>query len=140
MLLTDALALLHASSARISEAYGEPVFDELVIVRFDRGRGEIVHYQGPRPEAFVRTFARDAVPLGAEAAGKHYAAGDFEFAREATGTAYDALVALAPQVFLLANHTQRTMAEIRANPLWLRAQVPFVAFCERFRADPLALG
>jgi hypothetical protein len=140
MILTDVLALLHTSSARMAEAYGEPVFDEWVIVRFDRGRGEIVHYQGPRPEAFVRTFARDAVPLGAETAGKHYSAGDFEFAREAAGTSYDALVALAPRVYLLANHTQRTMAEIRGNPLWLRAQVPFAALCERFRADPMALG
>ena len=116
--------------------YGAPVFDEWAILKLN-GVTSIAYYSGPRPSEFLATFARDSAALSQEAGGRSYAPGEFEFARESAGTAFDAFVVLGGGYILVCNNIKESMADIRKNPQWLKAQVPFVQMSERFHGDPL---
>ena len=125
-----------AALARMNAAYGQPVFDEWAVLAIG-GKG-VLAYSGPRPERFRREMPDDAAPLRAEAAGQPSGIGDIVFALEAGGTRYDAFLRLGESSYLVYNHTTKTMAEIRANPGWLKAQPVLFELGEKFRADPLA--
>ena len=124
-----------AALARLNAAYGQPVFDEWAVLGIG-GHG-VLAYIGPRPDSFRREMPRDAVPLRAEAAGQPGGIGDLVFALEAEGTRYDAFMRLGAATYLVCNHTTKSMAEIRANPSWLKAQAALFELGEKFRADPL---
>ena len=94
-------------------------------------------YVGPRVESFRASVAMDAEPLRALTAGRPLVPGDFEFSPDAAGPRYDAFLKLGPASFLVCNHTAKAMAEIRADPRWLKAQKVFFELSEKFRADPL---
>lgn len=132
----DAINLIQACGARMTALFGSPVFDEWAILKLN-GITTVAYYSGGRPSEFLATFARDSVALGQEAGGRAYAPGEFEFARESGGTAFDAFLVLGGGCILVCNNTKFSMAEIRKNPAWLKAQVPFVEMTERFRADPV---
>ena len=135
----DTFSLIESTMKRMNALYGDTVFDEWAVVRTGRP-ATLAHYAGPRAEEFRRTFARDIVPLEREAADRSHEAGDFDFARAATGTQIDAVLKLGSDSFLLCNNTQASMEQLRANPLWLKAQVPFVELSEKVRAKPLIFG
>ena len=128
----------HITSAfsRMATAYGQPVFDEWAVLGLAGNRG-VLAYAGPRPDRFRREMPEDAAPLRAEAAGQPSGVGDIVFALEAGGTRYDAFLRLGEASYLVCNHTGRTMAEIRANPGWLKVQPVLFELGEKFRADPL---
>ena len=133
--LAAARTHIAAAFARMNAAYGQPVFDEWAVLGLgDKG---VLAYTGPRPERFRREMPDDAVPLRAEAAGQPSGVGDIVFAPEASGTRYDAFVRLGDASYLVCNHTGKTIAEIRANPGWLKAQTALFELGEKFRADPL---
>ena len=125
-----------AALARMNAAYGQPVFDEWAVLGLG-GPGGVFAYSGPRPDRFRRQMPDDAAPLRAEAAGQPSGIGDIVFALEAGGTRYDAFLRLGQASYLVCNHTTRTMAEIRTNPGWLKAQPVLFELGEKFRADPL---
>jgi len=137
MKLDAARSLVADALQRMNALYHETVFDEWVVVSFQAGRGGILAYDGPRAESYQRRFADDVAPLRSEMAGKHLAAGDFEFALDATGTHYDACLRVGRASYLICNNTAKSMAEIRKSPDWLQAQKPFVDLSEQLRADPL---
>lgn len=124
---------------KMTQAYGSAVFNELVIVSFANGREEVVGYIGPRPERVQNDFAADLRHLKDELFSSRHNPGEFEFARTAHGTHFDAFVVLGEWLYLICNNTSLTMDEITAKPEWRKAQVPFVEMCDAFRADPLKL-
>jgi hypothetical protein len=124
------------SFARMNTLYQQPVFDEWAILAPGTPQG-VVAYAGPRAETFRKTLRQDAEPLRTAVAGRPFAVGDFEFAQEAEGTRYDACMNVGAGSFLVCNHTTRAMADIRRDPLWLKAQAVFFELSEKFRADPL---
>jgi hypothetical protein len=137
MNLVTAESLVTAALGRMNALYSQTVFDEWVVLSLQAGRAGILAYQGPRAESFQRQFAADVEPLRAEMEGKSLAVGDFEFAPAAAGTRFDACLRIGQASYLICNHTGKSMAEIRQDPRWLRAQKPFVELSGKFRADPL---
>lgn len=131
--------LISDCAIKMTRAYGSAVFNELVIVSFAGEREEVVGYIGPRPERVQNDFADDLHLLKEELFSSKHSVGEFEFAREAAGTHFDAFVVLGDWLYLICNNTTLTMAEITQKPEWRQAQVPFVEMCEAFRTDPLKL-
>ena len=133
---TEALPLVESTLQRMTGIYGTTVFDEWAVIR-TRPAATVAHYSGPRASGFRDGFIRDFAPLQQETTDRSYAVGDFDFARAAPGTHFDALMRMGPEALLICNNTRLSMAEIRANPLWLKAQVPFLELSEQLRASPL---
>lgn len=122
---------------RMSSLFQKPVFDEWAVIAIKGGRAAILDYDGPRKDSFAQELLSDAALLCDAMEGKQYGPGDFEFVQTAAGSSFDAAVKLGEGTFLLCNHTEGTMEELRAAPLWREAQKPFVFFCEKFHSDPL---
>ncbi len=135
--LDSARTLITAALARMNALYSQTVFDEWVVVSLQPERGGILAYHGPRAENFQQQFAYDVAPLYGEMAGKHLEVGDFEFAPAAAGTRFDACLRVGATSYLIANHTGKSMSQIRGDPRWLQAQKAFLDLSNRFRADPL---
>ena len=132
----DAINLIQACGARMTALFGKPVFDEWAILKLN-GIATVSYYSGPRPSSFIATFAHDSAALSRETGGRKYSPGEFEFARDSGGTAFDVFVVLGGGCILVCNNTDAAMTDIRKHPEWLKAQVPFVEMTEKFRADPL---
>ena len=137
MNLDTARSAVIAALARMNTLYNKPVFDEWVLVKLASEQGAILAYGGPRGESYQRKFKDDIVPLRAELDQRHLAVGDFAFVVDAVGTRFDACIRLGSAAYLFCNHTEKSMAEIRQDPLWREAQGPFVKLSEMFRSDPL---
>lgn len=129
----------HIQSAfvRMRALYLQPVFDEWMILDPNSKPGGILAYMGPRSESFRPQLSADVAPLRAVVEGRQLTVGDFEFAQEASGPRYDALMKIGASSYLVCNNTAKTMAELRADPQWLKAQAAFFELSEKFRADPL---
>ena len=125
-----------AALARMNTAYGQTVFDEWAMLGLG-GKQGVLAYVGPRPDSFRRSLPDDAAPLRAEAAGQPNSVGDLVFAIETGGTRYDVFLRLGDASYLVCNHTAKSMADIRANPGWLKVQPVLFELGEKFRADPL---
>lgn len=123
---------------RMKSLYGQPVFDEWVLVKLASESGAVLAYDGPRAETYQARFKSDIAPLQAEMEARKMVVGDFEFAPGAHGTHFDACIRLGPASYLFCNHTTKSMIEIRKDRLWLEAQKPFVELSAKFRGDPLA--
>lgn len=137
MNLPDAhVAVLHAF-AKMKADYGQPVFNEWVLVKLARKSGAILAYDGPRRDLYQSNFKSDVAPLQIEIESRKMAVGDFEFVNDAHGTRYDACIRIGPASYLFCNHTTKTMHDIRRDPKWLVAQRPFAVLAAQFRADPL---
>lgn len=137
MNLADARTLVSHAIARMNAAYGQPVFNEWVLVSMRADRGAIMAYEGPRAEKYKQQFTLDLSTMLKELAGQKLGVGDFAFASDAVGTHYDACLRLGDSSYLFANNVTRTMTEIRDNPLWLNAQKPWVELSQKCAADPL---
>ncbi|MFN7138037.1 MAG: hypothetical protein ACK4UN_01730 [Limisphaerales bacterium] len=122
---------------KMNSRYGKVVFDEWVILSFSGDKETILAYSGPRREHFKQNFDIDSKVLRNELRRNKYHIGDFEFAREGTGTHFDTFIMLGKDLFLICNSTNLSMSEIARNPNWIMAQVPFVELTDLVRADPL---
>ena len=136
--LAAARAHIQQHLDRMSTVYRLPLFDEWAILSVGEQTHGVPAYSGPRPDAFRRSLQVDTAPLRAIAAGRKFSSGDFEFAVDAPGTRYDALMMLGPTSYLVCNHTEKSLVEIRADPNWLKAQAIFFELGEKFRNDPLS--
>lgn len=134
--LAAARQQIQTSFNRMEALYLRPVFNEWAILSLAAAHG-ILAYSGPRPDSFRQEFPKDVEPLRALLVGRPLVPGDFEFATDAGGTRFDACVKLADTSYLICNHTELEMSEIRRDPRWLHAQSAFFELCEKFRADPL---
>lgn len=138
MNLDSALTEIRAAMKRLAALYGEPLFDEWVLVGLADGGCALQCYEGPRAEQFKVSFANDIAKLRAELAEDDLDVGGLVFGSNTHGSTYDAVMRVGPAAYLLGNHTTRSMEEIRAKPEWLKAQAAWFMLGEKFRADPLA--
>lgn len=122
---------------RMDALYHKPVFDEWVILAIDNGQATILAYEGTRSDSFKDSLHQDSAPIVREMQDKEYAVGDFEFAQEARGSRFDACIRLGQKTYLLCNNTYGTLTDLRQDPRWIKAQIPFVNLTEKFRADEL---
>ncbi|MEO8865285.1 MAG: hypothetical protein ABI420_09700 [Opitutaceae bacterium] len=127
------------SMERMRALYFKPVFDEWVILAPGAKPSGILAYVGPRAEEFRKNLPADVAPLLNQMSGQKLEPGDFEFANDGVGTRHDVLVRLGTNSYLIGNNTAKSMAEIRADSRWLKAQAAFVDLSEKFRADPLVV-
>lgn len=136
--LTAARTHIQQHLDRMSAVYRRPLFDEWAVLSVGEATRGVPAYSGPRPDVFRRTLQDDTAPLRAIAAGRKFSNGDFEFAIDARGTHYDALMMLGPTSYLVCNHTEKTLGDLRVDPNWLKAQAIFFELGEKFRNDPLS--
>ncbi|HET7535601.1 MAG TPA: hypothetical protein VFJ90_04050 [Candidatus Didemnitutus sp.] len=137
MTLDEARTLIIATLGRMNAIYTGTLFDEWVLVSMKPDRGTILAYGGPRAESFKKTFNSDIHPLRAEMSDEKLAIGDFIFAAAAAKVQHDACMRIGGASYLFCNNTTKTMNDIRQNPLWRDAQVPFVKMSEQFRDNPV---
>jgi len=137
MNLQQVLARVRACAATMDEVYGRPVFDEWVVLSLLVGQEQVVAYIGPRADQFLQHFAIDFDQLRDEVMSERHGIGDFEFARDAHGTQFDAFVVLSDGLYLICNNTELTMDAITRDKRWLQAQIPFAEMSDGFRLNPL---
>ncbi len=138
MTLDETVRQVRNCANEMNARYGRSVFDEWAIVSLANQMARILAYNGPRNDAFLQNFATDLGALRAELLNPAYHVGDFEFAREAAGTRFEAFMVLGEGLYLICNNTSGTMNEIAQDPRWLNAQVPFAELSDKLRASPLA--
>lgn len=137
MTLSEARLMISQCATRMNAKSGEVVFDEWAVVTLSGNGAKLAVYEGPRIEQFRLHFKADIRPLQAELEGRQLAVGDFGFAAEAVGTAYDACVRIGPTAYLWWNNTDASMTDIRKTGAWLPAQKTFMELCETFQKDPV---
>ena len=140
MRIDQATNLINQCAEQMNARYRKTVFDEWAIVSLAAAKGRLLAYRGPRKTGFQKNFCTDAGPLGRALLSAQGDAGDFEFSHEGVGTGFESYVVLGKGVFLICNNTVQSMDGISQDPLWLRAQVPFLELSEKFRHDPVELG
>jgi hypothetical protein len=121
----------------MNQLYKDNVFDEFAIVGLVQNKAKLLKYIGPRRDDFQKKFLADVNEFKLDLIANKHSIGDFEFSQTGTGTKVEAFLVLSDGMFLLCNHTSRSMADIAKNPMWLSAQVPFVEMSDRFRSDPV---
>jgi len=139
MTLDEAYSLIGASLDQMNARYGNTVFNEWVVLSLHEKTGRILNYHGPRKDDFQKSLASDLDALFEELESRQFGVGDFEFARHASGTHFDAFLVLGRGFYLICNNTRASMDVIAKDPRWLAAQVPFVELSDKFRANPVAL-
>lgn len=137
MKLPTARFVIARTMERMAGLYGQPVFDEWALLVPGAGMGGVPAYEGPRADEFRAQLPKDAQPILARLAGQKLALGGFEFAAQGEGTHLDAIMQVGEGAFLVCNNTRKSMADIRADARWLKAQTAFVELSELFRVDPL---
>jgi hypothetical protein len=140
MTLEEAWKAILDCAEEMNARYRDVVFDELAIVSIGDNQPRTVSYQGPRREAFAKSFPKDAAGLRetVRSAGQTYEVGDFEFSHVGTGTGFEAFMMLGKGLCLICNNTAKSMDGISRNARWLEAQIPFAELSDQFRGNPLA--
>lgn len=127
----------------MDELCSATVFDELVIVEVVGEATYLRWYHGPRREDCIANFRGDTALLRKESHSRfsnHYEVGGYEFVPDGAGTQAEAFLTVGEHLYLIFNNTALSMAEIAANPLWLRAQAAFAELAESFQSDPLVIA
>lgn len=137
MQVAQATPLIRAHLKRMASACGETIFDEWILVGLTASGGAILAYEGPREADYQRTFKSDVAPLRAVMGKGDQDVGGFEFVDDAKGHRHDAVMRAGAGVYLICNHTALSMADIRANAGWIKAQSAWFELGEKFRLDPL---
>ena len=138
--LAAATARIDQSFKKLNAAYGREVFDELAIVGMSGETLELLHYKGPRQDAFMAEFADSTMSLRKElTADQTNSGGEFRFTREGDGAHMDAYICLGPKVYLFCNNVEKSMKEITQDPAWLDAQGEFLNASQYFAVDPLSV-
>ncbi len=137
MTLDQAVEEVSRQFERMERLYGKLVFDEWALVAVRERRVLVLHYAGPRRDDLVQVFEQDLHEFGAELMTGGKELGNYDFARFASGTHFDAYLVVGDECFLFCNNTTQSIAGITRDPRWLNAQVPFVELSEHFRTDPL---
>ncbi|WP_162030922.1 MULTISPECIES: hypothetical protein [unclassified Lentimonas] len=141
MKLESAIARIQKSFAKLNEAYGRPVFDELAIIQVSEEVTLTLHYyEGAREAAFLNEMMEDSVALRNDVGDtRNNLGGEFGFTREGGGEGIDAYICLGPRIFLLCNNTKQSMEEVTKDARWLTAQSQFLNASQYFAVDPLTI-
>lgn len=143
MILKDAVQLVLNTATMMDSICKQPVFDEFGIVRAKGEKLFLCWYKGDRKQDYVGRFKRDTALLKQESRSRfsnRYDVGDYEFIPDGSGTQAESFLVVGEDLFLICSNTRKSMAEISANPLWLKAQSAFVEMSEAFRFDPLVIS
>src|SRR5262245_41085272 len=100
MTLTQATTLVKQCADQMNTLYDSVVFDEWAIVSLAEKEGKVLSYTGPRRDDFHKNFLNDMGALRAELRGAKQIVGDFDFARHASGTRFDAFLVLGTGIYL----------------------------------------
>ncbi|MSU59764.1 MAG: hypothetical protein EXS35_16620 [Pedosphaera sp.] len=138
MTLNEANHLIMATVDQMNARYGSTVFDEWAVLTLNEQGGRIIGYSGPRKDDFNQNFSADLDGLRAELVSRQFGVGDFDFARQARGTHFDAFLVVGRGLYLICNNTHASMDAITKDARWLAAQVPFVELSDKIRANPVA--
>lgn len=138
MTLEEANKQVLVCAKQMNERYGQVVFDEWALVSIAQQKARILFYTGPRNDDFLKTFVDDLGTLRTELLNSKYSVGDFEFARNASGTFFEAFIVFGKGVYLICNNTRASMNDIAKDPRWLNAQIPFAELADKIRSNPLA--
>jgi hypothetical protein len=138
MTLDEAKKQVQTCAKQMNERYGQVVFDEWALVSLAQQKARILFYTGPRNDDFLKHFVDDLGTLRTELLNSKYSAGDFEFARHASGTFFEAFVVFGEGLYLICNNTRASMNDIAKDPRWLNAQIPFAELADSIRVSPLA--
>ena len=133
MLVEDAIKSIRNCADTMNLMYGSVVFNEWVVLSVEDEKGKVLSYAGPRKKDFIANFKKDLGELRPKLLAHDYHPGDFEFARYANGTSFEAFMVVGDGVYLLCNNTGESMERIAKDARWLNAQVPFVELAETFR-------
>ncbi len=139
MNLEQASVLIKKYADKMNDMYGKVVFDEWVILTFAGGKGNLIHYMGPRKEHFQQNFSVDVEELQPRLFSNRYSLGDFEFARYGAGTRFEAFMVIGVGLYLICNNTGASMEGISKDPRWLKAQESFLELTDIFRKDALVI-
>ena len=139
MILKQAIVLIKQCVDQMDTSYQNVVFDEWAILSLADKDSQVLTYVGPRKNEFKKNFLSDVGALRAELRSARQAVGDFDFARHASGTRFDAFLVLGEGLYLICNNTTQSMSALTKDSRWLSAQVPFAELTEKFRADPLVV-
>lgn len=137
MKLKKAVNLIEQTLSNMLLSSGRPVFNEWMIVDFQGGKLELIHYKGPRSNASQKKISYDLRGIEDEMKRDGYLPGQFFFTPDAEGTLYDAFMVVGPQKYILFNNTLMKMTEISTDPFWSKVQINFVELSEHFHADAL---
>ncbi len=137
MLIEDTVKLVRCCADRMNALYGNVVFDEWAVLSVTDDQGKLLGYWGPRKQDFINNLKNDLGELRPKLLAHDYHPGDFEFARYANGTNFEAFLVAGPGVYVLCNNTGESMDRISRDARWLSAQVPFVELAETFRKNPV---
>lgn len=129
--------MIRACVDQMNARYGKAVFNEWAVVSLSEKTGLILSYSGPRKESFQKDFGEDMDALHEDVASLAFGVGDFDFARDAGGTHFDAFMVLGRGIYLICNNTRESMDVITKDSRWLGAQVPFVELSDKIRANPV---
>src|SRR5437764_10498426 len=125
MTLEQATKLIKSCAEQMNARYKKVVFDEWAVVSLAENKGLLLAYIGPRKEGFQKDFLSDAGSLRAGLLAREHGVGDFEFARNGIGPAFESFMVAGKGTYVICNNTVQTMDTIAKDPLWLGAQVPF---------------
>lgn len=138
MTLDEAYSLIGATVDQMNARYGNTVFHEWAVFSLQDGTGRLLNYYGPRKDDFQKNFSSDLEALRNDLESRKFGVGDFEFARHAGGTHFDAFLVLGRGFYLVCNNIKASMDAITKESRWLAAQVPFVELSDKIRANPVA--
>ena len=136
MTLEQMISRVRDCARSMNELYGRTVFDEWAVVSLLPKQGTVLDYVGPRKDEFAGRFGRDLAALRESLLRGRHQFGDFDFARDGTGSHFDAYLCAGEGLYLMCNNTFTTMTEITKDPQWLAAQKPFVVLSEKLRSNP----
>jgi hypothetical protein len=139
MTLDKAIRLIKGCLENMNAAYRRTVFNEWAIVRLTSSSDDLLFCESPRGSSIAKEFAHDFRLLREESEESANSAGEFSFTRTGTGSTIDSFVALGSDCILVCNHTELSIDEITRDPLWKKAQLPFLEMTEAFSSDPLTL-
>jgi hypothetical protein len=137
MTLEETTKVIKQCAEQMNSRYKQVVFDEWAIVSLAPKRSRILNYLGPRNDDFLKNFANDLGALRAELVKAAHGVGDFEFTRHGVGTLFEAFMVLGEGIYLICNHTMKSMEGITKDAHWIEAQVPFVELSDKVRSNPL---
>lgn len=137
MTLEKATKLIESCAEQMNAWYKRIVFDEWAVISLADRKCRVLAYIGPRRHGFQKNFLTDVAALQEGLVNPGYSVGDFDFARNGMGSAFESLMVVGRGIYLICNNTVQSMDSITKDPLWLGTQVPFVELSEKFRANPL---
>ncbi len=135
---TVAATRINTALSNLTEALGEPIFDEWALVEKNTGEWKLMEYSGNRREEFLVEFNNDIASLRETLDPTTSQIGDFAFSHEGYGSGFDAHICAGDHIFVLFNNTAKSTGEITSNPKWTAAQIYFSELVEAFIADPIS--